>query len=197
MQNLKYLKEDYLYFDKYGKQRRIEFAVFLRRKKIAVIFEGQDTPVFEEYRTGDRKIVETSLVSQGWEIYFWSASGNPDGRRKKTGIELRNLLGRKPEFLDHMDTCREGTGSNKFVTPVLILVAFAGAAVLFPKISDKLFSYTGLSKDRKEIVRSRTNNPTVSERKFKRTLKKEKSQVVDSTPGKEKVETVEINSEDF
>ena len=147
-QNTSYLKEDYLYFDKYGKQREIDIAIFTERRKIAVILEGKESNVIEEYKQGDMRIVEVSLASQGWEIYYWANQGKLPGLRKKTIKELQALIGKEPKFLDHMNVALERPHKANMVTPLLIVIALSAAVVHFPKISDKLFSTTRVSESK-------------------------------------------------
>jgi hypothetical protein len=151
IKNLSYLKESYQYFDKYGAQRKIDFAIFLQKRKLAVLFEENFNTVREEYRAGDRKIVETSLRSQGWDLFFWSNTGREEIIRKNTMRDLQKMMGgRIPKFSDHMDQgggskVKEPKQAKGLFTPVLVVMAIIGAAILFPTISDQLLSYTKLS----------------------------------------------------
>ena len=165
--NINYLKENYLYFDKYGKQRKIEFAIFYGNIKLAVLFDLIDPSIHEEYRAGDRKIIESSLKSQGWLIYFWTFEEKTELVRKNTIRDLQRLIGREPKFKDHMDTRVEVPKKNKLAVPIILFIALVGAAIFFPKISDKLFSYSSLSKKSKPPVIAKTKKADTA-KKFKK-----------------------------
>ena len=131
--NINYLKENYLYFDKYGKQRKIEFAIFYGNIKLAVLFDLIDPSIHEEYRAGDRKIIESSLKSQGWLIYFWTFEEKTELVRKNTIRDLQRLIGREPKFKDHMDTRVEVPKKNKLAVPIILFIALVGAAIFFQR----------------------------------------------------------------
>ncbi len=103
IKNVDKLKDGYPYFDKYGKQRKIEFAIFLGCRKIAVMFEDFTDPVLEEYKSGEKKIVGTSLKSQGWELFYWDSKGEGDLVRDRTLLDLKRIYRDAPNFKNNIE----------------------------------------------------------------------------------------------